>query len=287
MVSKYKYFVDLMRPFTLLSPMVGFLSGALIAVRGFPHWSTYMGMISAVVLNAASNVINQVFDLEIDKINKPHRPLPQAKITIRAAIIFSIILYGLSIGLSFLINLQFFIIVVVTAFITYFYSSPPLRFKKRTIISNVAIAITRGLLLIVAGWSSVKSIFYLEPWCIGSIFGLYIMGAASTKDFSDIKGDKKYGVNTLPVIYGVEKTTKFICPFLIFPFLIIPLGVYLELITFYALPLTLLSLWGGYICLLILKRPEELSYEVNHISWKHMYSLLLAGQGGFAIAYLI
>ena len=42
----------------------------------------------------------------------------------------------------------------------------------------------------------------LEPWYIGSIFMLFLLGAASTKDFSDIKGDAAGGVRTLPRVLG-------------------------------------------------------------------------------------
>lgn len=281
------HFLTLIRPFTLFAPFVGFLSGAIIAARGFPPWISFIGAFSAIFLNAASNVNNQVCDLDIDKINKPGRPLPRGKMTVKSAIIFTIILYVISLALALMVNIQFFIIVAATVLITLSYSCPPLRFKKWMIIANIAIAVPRGLLLIVAGWSSVQSICYPEPWFIGSIFGLYILGAASTKDFSDMKGDKKYGIKTLQVVFGVKKAARFICPFLVFPFFLIPAGVYLEIIKVHTLPLTLLAFWGGYICYLILRKPEELSYETNHISWKHMYLLLLSGQVGFIVAYLI
>jgi 4-hydroxybenzoate polyprenyltransferase len=280
-------FFILIRPFTLFAPCVGFLSGAIIAARGFPPWISLVGTLSAILLNAASNVTNQVCDVDIDKINKPGRTLPSGKITAKSAIIFAVFLYIGSLALALVVNIQFFIIVVITALMTLSYSCPPLRLKKWMIISNVIITIPRGLLLIVAGWSSVQSICYPEPWFIGSIFGLYILGATSTKDFSDIKGDKKYGIKTLQVVFGVKRAARFICPFLVFPFLLIPAGVYLDLIKVYTLPLTLLALWGGYICFLILRKPEVLSYETNHISWKHMYLLLLSGQVGFIVAYII
>jgi 4-hydroxybenzoate polyprenyltransferase len=280
-------FFILIRPFTLFAPFVGFLAGAVIAAKGFPPWISFVGALASIILNAASNVTNQICDVDIDKINKPGRPLPGGKITAKSAIVFAVFLYIVSLALALVVSIQFFIIVVITALMTLSYSCPPFRLKKWMIISNMIIAIPRGVLLIAAGWSSVKSVCYPEPWFIGSIFGLYILGAASTKDFSDIKGDKKYGIKTLQVVFGVKKAARFICPFLVFPFLLIPVGVYFELIKVYTLPLTLLALWGGYICYLIVRKPEELSYETNHISWKHMYVLLLCGQIGFIVAYLI
>ena len=286
-MNRLKTYLELTRPFTLLAPMVGFLAGAVIASRAIPHPYVLVGALSALMLNAASNINNQYFDLGIDRINKPLRPLPSGKISKKKAIIFAACLYILALLLSWFINLRFFIIASIAAGITFLYSAPPARIKRYPFASNVFIAIPRGMLLIVAGWSVIKPISSLEPWFIGLIFALYIAGAASTKDFSDIKGDSKFGIKTLPVLYGPETTAKIISPFFYMPFLLIPLGVALNIIRATTLPLTLMSIWGIYTAKLITKSPKELTLEKNHISWKHMYLMLIIGQLGFAVAYLI
>lgn len=287
MIHRLKIYLELIRPFTLIAPVVGFLSGAIIATGRIPDVSSLAGAMAAAMLNAASNVINQYFDLDIDKLNKPSRPLPSGRLPKEKALVFGIILYFVVLVLSWLINMQLFFIVLIAAVITFFYSAPPLRIKKYPFISNVFIALPRGMFLIVAGWSAFKPVFNVEPWFIGLIFALYLMGAATTKDFSDIKGDSRFGIKTLPVLYGPEKTAKIISPFLYIPFMLIPLGVIAGIIRFTTLPLTLLAVWGLYTAKLIIKRPQELTLEKNHISWKHMYLMLIVGQIGFAIAYLI
>jgi hypothetical protein len=80
------------------------------------------------------------------------------------------------------------------------------------------------MLLKVAGWAMVASVFYAEPWYIGAIFGLFLIGAAGTKDFADIEGDRAGGCKTLPILYGVKKAAWIIAPFFVFPWLLIPLG---------------------------------------------------------------
>ena len=287
MTHRLKIYLELVRPFTLIAPIVGFLSGAIIAAQALPNAYGFLGALSAAILNAASNVNNQYFDLEIDKINKPFRPLPSGTISKKAVIIFAFLLYFSALILSWLINSQLFLIFLITAVITFFYSAPPFRLKKYPFISNIAIALPRGAFLIVAGWSVNKSIFNIEPWFIGLIFVLYLMGAATTKDFSDIKGDSQFEIRTLPVIYGPEKAAKIISPFLYLPFMLIPLGVITGIIKLTALPLTFLVIWGLYTAKLITKRPQDLTLEKNHISWKHMYFMLIVGQIGFAAAYLI
>ena len=287
MIHRLKIFIEYSRPVTLIAPIVGFLSGSIIASGAIPDIYCLIGALSAAILNAASNANNQYFDLEIDKINKPFRPLPSGRISKKKAIIFAFVLYFSALILAWLINLQLFFIVLVTAIITFFYSAPPFRIKKYPFISNIFIALPRGMFLIIAGWSTVKPIFNIQPWFIGLIFALYLMGAATTKDFSDIRGDNQFGIKTLPVLYGPEKAAKIISPFLYIPFLFIPLGVGAKIIKLTTLPLTLLFIWGLYTAKLITKEPQELALEKNHISWKHMYLMLIVGQIGFAIAYFI
>lgn len=283
-----KIYIELIRPFTLIAPLVGFFSGAMVASGSVLNIYVLIGALSAAILNAASNTANQYFDVEIDKVNKPFRPLASGRVSKKNTIIFAFILYIGALALSLLVNLQLFLIVFITAVITFFYSAPPFRFKKHPFMSNIFIALARGMLLIVAGWCAVKPVFNIEPWFIGSIFAFYIMGAATTKDFSDIKGDSLFGIKTLPILYGPEKAAKMIAPFFYLPFmLLIPLGVSVNIIRVTALPLTLLSVWGFYTARLIMKKPMELTLEKNHVSWKHMYFTLIAGQIGFAIAYLI
>ncbi len=276
-----------MRPFTLLAPLIGILSGAIIAKRDLPTIGAYIAAVCSCILNAASNVNNQYFDKDIDGINKPYRPLPSGRISKKEALILAIVLYSIAFILACFVNIQFFIIAIITGFITFLYSAPPFRFKRNAILASLAIAIPRGLLLIVAGWASIKSVFSIEPWFIGGIFGLYILGAATTKDFADMKGDMSFGIRTLPIIYGAENAARIISPFFVLPFLLIPLGVSFGIIRSTTLPLVNLSIWGIYINWLILKRPQELTLEQNHISWKHMYLLLISTQIGFAISYII
>jgi 4-hydroxybenzoate polyprenyltransferase len=300
MLAKLKIYWELMRPFTLLAPTVGFISGGLIAIGASSRvaptsvhlYPIILGAISAALLNAASNVVNQYFDIGIDRINKPNRPLPSGRISLKESRLLSILLYSFSFFLAYLVpNKQFITIVLITASITYAYSAPPLRTKRWVIPANLTIAIPRGCLLIVAGWTAVRSFYDFEPWFIGSIFALYLLGAASTKDFSDIKGDKMYGCNTLPIILGAKKAAITIAPFFVLPFLLIPYGKINGMLTGSTIvlyPLTaILVVWGGYTAYLILRKPEELTLEANHISWKHMYLMLLVGQIGFALAYLI
>ena len=298
-----KAYIELGRPFTLIAPALGFFSGAVTAIGAAPRepWSASLlvypaiGSLMAAVLNSASNALNQIYDLEIDRINKPKRPLPSGRLTRREAWVFTCVSYALALWLAWLVaplgrHECFWIVVVATA-MTFVYSAPPFRTKRLGIWANVTIAIPRGVLLKVAGWSAVKTIVGLEPWYIGSIFGLFLLGASTSKDFADIEGDLRGGCSTLPIRYGVKKAAWVISPSFVAPFLMIPVGAELGILTGnYVLLHALgacMTLYGLYVCYLMLRRPEELAVEENHVSWAHMYRMMFVAQIGFALAYLL
>jgi len=287
----------------LVAPALGFASGAATAVGAYPRepWSPdlliapLIGATMAAVLNAGNNALNQIYDLDIDRINKPKRPLPSGQLTIAQAWIFTAVTYGVALVLAWNVapdgRHECFWLVAIAVVCTFMYSVPPLRTKRLGIWANVTIAIPRGVLLKVAGWSSVKTIFGLEPWYIGAIFGLFLLGATTTKDFADMEGDRRGGCRTLPIQYGVRRAAWMISPSFVVPFLMIPLGAWARILTgnFWLLQILggVMTAYGVYVCYLMLRRPEELAVEENHVSWAHMYRMMFVAQIGFAIAYLL
>lgn len=286
------------------------IAGALMALGAEPKWQwewsssswelalrILTGAFMAAALNGFSNGINQIFDVEVDRINKPHRFLPARIMTISQAWMISIFCLVLALGIASWINWQCLLVVSVASLFTYIYSAPPLRTKCRGFLANITIAIPRGTLLIVAGWTTVKSALRPEPWYIGLVFGLYFLGAVTTKDFSDMAGDRAANCRTLPIIYGTYRAIQIVSPFLVLPFLaIVPLSFF-GLLAGNVLLLSalgiLLGSWGAYICYLLLwsppvgDRPGSQTVFENHPSWKHMYLLTALAQLGFAAAYLI
>jgi 4-hydroxybenzoate polyprenyltransferase len=295
--------LEFSRPFTLVAPALGFASGAATAIGAAPAepWSLdvvlfpCVGLVMAAVLNAASNALNQIYDLEIDRINKPRRPLPSGRLSIQDAWQFTLATYAVALVLAWLVapggRHECFWIVLVATVITVLYSAPPFRTKRLGIWANLTIAIPRGVLLKVAGWSAVKTIAGTEPWFIGAIFGLFLLGASTTKDFADMEGDARGGCRTLPIIYGVRRAAWMISPSFIVPFIMIAVGTRAGILTgtpalLYALSAVMTG-YGVYVCYLMLRRPEDLAVEENHVSWAHMYRMMFVAQVGFAAAYLL
>jgi len=298
-----KSYVDLARPFTLVAPALGVISGAFTAIGARPpeHWTASLlvapavGSVMAAVLNAGNNALNQIYDLEIDRVNKPKRPIPSGRLTVRQAWIFTAITYVLALVLAWFVapggRHECFWLVVAAVVCTFLYSVPPFRTKRLGIWANVTIAIPRGVLLKVAGWSAVKTVFGVEPWYIGLVFGLFLLGASTTKDFADMEGDRRGGCRTLPIQYGVRRAAWMISPSFVIPFVMIPIGAWAGILTghFWLLQAlgAIMTAYGIYVCYLMLRRPEELAIDENHVSWAHMYQMMFVAQIGFALAYVL
>jgi 4-hydroxybenzoate polyprenyltransferase len=302
-MSRARVYVEFGRPFTLIAPALGFASGAVTAAGAAPResWSwalviyPLIGSLMAVVLNAGNNALNQIYDLEIDRINKPKRPLPSRRLSMRDAWVFTLACYAAALVLAWLVSPrgrhECFWIVLAAVIFTYIYSVPPFRTKPLGIWANVTIAIPRGVLLKVSGWSAVKTVLGLEPWYIGAIFGLFLLGASTTKDFADMEGDRRGGCRTLPITYGVERAAWMISPAFVLPFLMINVGASLHILTghFWLLQAlgAIMTAYGLYVCYLMLRKPESLAVEENHVSWAHMYRMMFVAQIGFALAYIL
>lgn len=206
------------RPFTLLPPMIGILSGSLIGFGAthvrLPALHIALAVGAAAVLNAASNGLNQICDFENDRVNKPHRPLPSGKMSRREAWTFVAAAYAAALALVAAVNWQTFAIYGLAALATAAYSAPPVRLKRRPLGSNLIIALIRGELLKVAGWAALATVLAsIEPWYIGLIYFVFLLGATITKDFADIEGDRAAGCITLPVKYGAYRSARAISPF--------------------------------------------------------------------------
>jgi len=316
-----KAYVQLARPFTLLPPLFGIISGAICAwgsahnpdatraVTASVVLTVALGSLCASFLNAASNALNQIYDLEIDRINKPSRPLVTGALSLRQAWIFTWTFYVLAIVPTWLVVVypfttiaakffaplsqhECFFIYIAGMVFTFIYSAPALgRTKAHPIGANLTIAIPRGCLLKVAGWTMVAHATTAEPWFIGSIFMFFLLGAASTKDFSDIEGDRAGGCRTLPIAFGVRRAAWMIAPFFVLPWLLMPVGALTGVLTGNHTALIVLglvlALWGAYTVWLIVRNPDELTATENHPSWRHMYLMMMGAQIGFAVAYLV
>ena len=161
-------------------------------------------------------------------------------------------------------------------------------------MANLTIAIPRGLLLKVAGWSIVAPVFSnAEPWVLGGLFFLFLMGASTAKDYADIEGDQRGGIQSLPIRLGWRKAHAWTSPFYVLPWLLMMAIPLLPNPLLTASPLGLIVLgglcaaYGIWVVLLLRDEPTRMGQEGNHLAWFHMYVLMMTAQVGSCLVYVL
>ena len=186
------------------------------------HLNFFFLTLSIVLLAAAGYIINDINDIEPDKVNKPEKVIVGKYISAKSAeaiyMIINAVAIGLGIYISYSIKIQSVSIsFVLVAGLLYFYSGT---YKGQLILGNLMVSIFAAFVpilvllfelpLLKAKYSFfISSEFnfnFLIAW-----FGFYALFAFLTnlireiiKDIEDFEGDSAFGQNTLPVKFGAQ-----------------------------------------------------------------------------------
>ncbi len=173
-------------------------------------------MISVACFMAAGNILNDIMDIEIDKISHPLRSLPSKKVSIKQAwylvIIFSIIsILSASYGAYILNKIGLEWAPLATIWIISFtlmisYEIGP-KTKKYGYLGNLIIGGMLGLVIIYGG-ASVGKYNYSVTLCIALMATFIGISREIIKDVHDIEGDLKWGRRTFPILIGENNSRK-------------------------------------------------------------------------------
>ena len=277
--NRIKGYIDLLRPFTLLAPIIVsscvMIASLVYTGRNDLLLTNIVTMIvcassSFALLNGASNALNQSTDIKEDSLSKPYRPIPEGKVTPKEAQVLSATLYICAFLLSSVVNMIFLLFILLIAVFTITYSIPP-RMKQFLFFNQLWVALPRGLLGILASWSVFGDPFQKVPIAISFIAALFLFGGTTTKDILDTDADRKTGIKTLINVVGIKKTAviSFLCMSTSF-LLIIPLVLF-NILETYILPLSMLVVLAFYIFRLMIHQRKNERYE-NTSAWTVMYA---------------
>lgn len=173
-----------------------------------------ISVINTIIIMSSSMVINDIFDIEVDKINNPERPLITGEITRNEAILFAGSLLSLCEFLSikflpfylqFIVHLSIINVVIYTKIL-----------KPMFLIKNISCAFLVSFSLFFSGISSTLVYDDKKLELLRIAIRLIFFGSLHNEillDMCDVRGDKKNNIQTLPVVYGVEHAWK--CAYLI------------------------------------------------------------------------
>lgn len=178
-------------------------------------------IIATVCIASAGNIINDIYDVETDFINKPEKLIVSKSISEKTAynlfIIFNVVGVGVGFYLSNLVDRSaFFSLFVIVSVLLYVYAS---YLKQTLLIGNIIVSALVALTLIIVGvFELLPSITSLNQQTQLTFFKIifdYALFAFAinllreiAKDIEDINGDHKTGMNTLPIAIGTERASK-------------------------------------------------------------------------------
>ena len=192
------------------------LIGAIITSGGLPGLEFIVVAVVLILLVSAFNAFNAIADKDIDRVNKPERPIPSKRITEREALYFAVFSYALALIISLSVNMSFFVVTLVSVLITSAYSYPGIDLKRRFLAGNFTVTIFYAILCYLSGWALYPTQAVSFP-IMGFLF-LTGLSLSISKDFMDVPGDAFHRAHTLPVKLGRKYSILTIILFLLVAF---------------------------------------------------------------------
>jgi 4-hydroxybenzoate polyprenyltransferase len=164
---------------------------------------------STVIIAAGGNIINDVFDVNIDAINKPGKNLigTGIKESVAKNVAYAFLFLGSIIGMDIafqtnVIGMGF--LFPFSAVTLYMYSA---HFKRRLLIGNILIALLSGLSILVIALFEPHFYPNLQFVLIYAVFAFLLSLARELmKDAEDVDGDERAQCKTFPILFGITKT---------------------------------------------------------------------------------
>ena len=161
-----------------------------------------LGFFIYILVAGAGNVVNDIYDIEIDKVNRPNRVLPRGAMSINQAKYYTIFLASLGTILAYIISPASAIVVIAFIGVGILYAA---KAKVAGVIGNFAVAISFSFGLIFGG-------FYTSPnGIIAPVIWFYFITSATLlaareiiKGMEDVAGDELRDVKTIARKYGLK-----------------------------------------------------------------------------------
>ncbi|AFH48341.1 4-Hydroxybenzoate polyprenyltransferase [Ignavibacterium album JCM 16511] len=217
-MNKIYNYIKLTRPLNcLITALVVFVGGIISSQNNSFDRILILASIVAAIVAASGNVINDYFDIEIDKISHPDRPLAKGVIKSSNALWFYFFLNLIALFISYFLYLKLFAITILASAILFLYS---FHIKKIPLIGNITVASLTAIAFLFGG----LAVNNIKASVVPAVFAFMInLIRELVKDSEDIDGDKSDNVITFPIKYGFEKTK----------YLILALTIVLIIFTFY------------------------------------------------------
>ncbi len=251
-------YIEILRPGNALMGAISIILVALIdKTISIP---VLLAMLTVFFETAAGNVINDYFDYKIDLINKPERPIPSGRISLKNGRNYGYFLFAAGTVCGFLIsyitnNWIPFGIVLFADVVLYLYAYT---LKTTPLLGNLTVGFMTGFGFVFGGFSINNPNIIMTSLFLG--FFAFVMTTAReiVKDIEDIEGDKADGAKTLPILIGEKKPAILAAVLIIIDSTLCPLLYYYHIFGILYLPVIAIAvILFIYSAILILKSQER------------------------------
>lgn len=251
-------YIEILRPGNAIMSAIVIILVAIID-RSF-NMPIILAMLAVFFETAAGNVINDYFDYNIDLVNKPERPIPSGRISLKNGRNYAYLLFALGTVCGFMISFMTnnwipFMIVLLADVVLYLYAY---KLKSTPLLGNLAVGFMTGFGFVFGGFTLNNPNIIITSIYLG--FFAFVMTTARelVKDIEDVEGDKLEGARTLPILYG-ERTTAILAAILIIiDCALCPLLYHINVFGIYYLAIiAIAAILFLYSAVLILKNQER------------------------------
>ena len=202
-----KGYYRLSRPINALAGVIAVVLSGYVA--GAPSWwPVFMAAITVFLITVSTNAWNDYIDIEIDRVNKPRRPLPSGLVSPRGALVFSIAGSTISLVVAAFINQPAFLIALGSNILLYLYSW---KLKCTVLFGNAAVASVIALCFIFGGVAAGN----IQPVLLLAVTVFFaMMGREILKTMADYKGDLQQNCGTISTVWGKKVARIFVAIFL-------------------------------------------------------------------------
>jgi len=207
---KFKDAIEITRPINCLMGSLTVVIGLLNTRNNVPldklTINIIIGVVSYIFLAASGNTINDIYDIEIDKINRPERPIPRGSISLKQAKKLYFLYLGIGIILSYLNTLIFsltWIILVLVPFFGFIGWVYAAYGKKSGFLGNIIVGVSFSIGLVYGAYLNSEIIPPYILYFFITAFSL-LVAREIIKGCEDIEGDKNQGVKTLAIKIGIK-----------------------------------------------------------------------------------
>jgi geranylgeranylglycerol-phosphate geranylgeranyltransferase len=251
--EKIKGFLGLLRVGNMAVTGVSVLAGAFANRQAWPLDHVLLATASAMLIAGGGNALNDYYDLEIDKLNRPQRPLPRGAVAPAAAHLAGLVLVLAGVLLGFAAGAALGIVAAAVTALLWLYAA---RGKRMSIWGNLLVATVCALAFVYGGMAAGNPRLAAFP----ALFGLLMHFAREiVKDVQDERGDRAAKARTTAIALGRSASLKVAAVSLCLLFFATPLPFLLHVysVRYLAAALVLVNPFLAWACWRLITNPDD------------------------------